>query len=425
MFSCCRGMGNIEQTDSSSGSADQKSGVLDGSRARRILDSLPLAVFGKDAANEFRFVLWNRKQEEITGISQEEALGKTDFDLFPREDAEAFRKADEAVIADGEAFEIPEEKIDSPTQGVIWLRTLKTALEARTGKCRWLLGICEDITAQKLAAGELERTSEALQATQLQLIQAEKMESIGRLAAGVAHEVKNPLSLMSMGLDYLKEGIKPDDPNLPVLLGEMSDALERADKIVRGLLDFSSDRGLDLAESDLASLVERGLHLVRYELKKSCVVDIDVEEDLPLVIADQGKFEQVLVNVLTNAVHAVEACDEVEAAHRLELRMEKAVVDFEMADEDILGHRRLRIGDPAVLLRLRDTGSGLPEGNADKVFDPFFTTKDTGQGTGLGLSVVRKIISLHGGHISLRARGDGLRGAEVRIFLRTAVNRCG
>jgi len=410
---------------SSSGPGDEMAGGLDVPSARRIVDSLPLAVFGKDPANEFRFVLWNRKQEELTGISQKDAIGKTDFDLFPHDEAKAFRKADEAVVRGGAAFEIPEERIDTPTHEVIWLRTLKSLVEDDSGQHRWLLGISEDISAQKLAADELVRTSEVLQTTQLQLIQAEKMELIGRLAAGVAHEVKNPLYLISMGLDYFKEGIKPDDPNLPILVAEMSDALDRADKIVRGLLDFSVDKGLDLADSDLVSLVDRGLHLVRYDLTRSgVVVDVDVEDNLSWVIADRSKFEQVLVNVLTNAVHAVEALDGEDTGHRFDLRMEMATVDFEMPDEGVRGCQSLRLGEPAVLLRIRDTGAGLPEGDADRVFDPFFTTKDTGKGTGLGLSVVRKIISLHGGHISLRTRGDGQRGAEVQIFLRPAAN-CG
>jgi len=386
---------------------------------RRIIDSLPVAIFGKDASDAFRFVVWNKKQTELTGITRDQAIGKTDFDIFPTDEAEGFRKADLGAIEHGEPVEIPEERIDSPINGVIWLKTLKTTVQDSRKNRRWLLGISEDITAQKTAADKLHRTAEELKATQLQLIQAEKMESIGRLAAGVAHEVKNPLSHISMGLDYLKGGVKSDDPNLPVVVGEMSDALERANSIVQGLLDFSGNRSLDLVGSDLASVVDRGLRLVRYEIARSKVqVDIAVGDDLPEVLLDSSKFEQVLVNVFTNALHAMEACDIQESAHRIEISLENATVDFETPEEGERGCRRLKSGEKAVALRVTDTGCGFPKADAEKAFDPFFTTKKTGDGTGLGLSVVQKIIILHGGHISLGPRKDSLRGAEVLILLR-------
>ena len=142
---------------------------------------------------------------------------------------------------------------------------------------------------------------------QMQLIQSEKMESIGRLAAGVAHEVKNPLAQILMGIDYLSTGIEPGDPNVPKILISMEHALQRADKIVRGLLDFSSDRKLGLVETDINALLEKALVLVEIRLKElSIELGKDFGQDIPNVKLDPVKMEQVLINIIFNAVQAIE-----------------------------------------------------------------------------------------------------------------------
>ncbi|MEO0446241.1 MAG: ATP-binding protein, partial [Verrucomicrobiota bacterium] len=251
--------------------------------------------------------------------------------------------------------------------------------------------------------------------TQLQLIQAEKMESVGRLAAGVAHEVKNPLALLLMGVEYLSQGVDPSDPHLDGILGDMREAIDRADRIIRGLVDFSSERQLDIQPTDLPKLVEQVLLLVRHEVHRNQVqASVRAQADLPLVLLDSAKFEQVLVNLFINAIHAMEGCDQ----PQLEITVRTAVLSDVPRDLGARTKEHLRDGDAVVMLEVADNGTGISAENLQKVFDPFFTTKATGQGTGLGLSVVRKIIELHGGSVELRNRPDG--GALVQITLRIA-----
>ncbi len=381
-----------------------------------VIDNLPVGLFAKDASNDFRFVLWNKKQEEITTITREQALGKHDFELFSQDSAEYFREVDEAVLSRKRKLEVSEEIVDTPS-GEIWLHTIKVPIEDVAGQRTLVVGISEDITEQVHAREQLaalnENLTEAnqeLQATQLQLIQAEKMESVGRLAAGVAHEVKNPLALLLLGVEYLSDGIDPDDENVEEILREMREAIGRADKIVRGLVDFSSQRQLALEPTQLPDLVEHALLLVRHELKKNSVgIDLLFEDDLPDLKIDSAKFEQVLVNLLINAVHAMN-----DTAHpKIEIEVTSSKLVGVERDEGMRSAQHLRDGDDVVVLKLKDNGSGISEENLQKIFDPFFTTKSTGVGTGLGLSVVRKIVELHNGWIEIGNRLLG--GVQITI----------
>lgn len=384
-----------------------------------VIDNLPVGLFAKDASDSFRFVLWNKKQEEITTIPRSEALGKGDYELFDEESAEYFRQIDETVIKRGRKLEVSQEIVDTPS-GEIWLHTIKVPIRDVAGQRTLVVGISEDVTARVEARDQLEalnenltETNQELQETQMQLIQAEKLESVGRLAAGVAHEVKNPLALLLLGVEYLSDGINPDDPNVEEILGEMREAIDRADKIIRGLVDFSSQRQLEMEATQLPSLVEHALLLVRHEVKKNNVeVDLQFEEELPDLKIDSAKFEQVLVNLLINAIHAMK-----DTLHpKIEIQASSSKLKGVERDEGVRSAQHLREGDDVVVLTLRDNGSGISEENLQKIFDPFFTTKSTGVGTGLGLSVVRKIVELHNGGIEVNNRLLG--GVRITITLK-------
>ena len=263
---------------------------------------------------------------------------------------------------------------------------------------------------------------EELRNMQMQLIQSEKMESIGRLAAGVAHEVKNPLAQILMGIEYLKEGIDPEDQNVPKILTSMEHALHRADKIVRGLLDFSSDRKLGLIDTDVNSLLEKALVLVELRIKDlELFLEKDFAPDLPAVKLDPVKMEQVLINVIFNAIQAIEtsiAEGSNKGAGKLIIRTRAEILSGISRDEGSRTGRHLREGDAVVVIQVLDNGTGIADDKIDHVFDPFYTTKPTGSGTGLGLTVVKKIIDLHEGLVQLRNRPEG--GAEAKITLKAS-----
>ncbi len=390
-----------------------------------VLDNLPVAVFAKDATDDFKFVLWNKKQEEITSLRAVKALGNDDYDLFSEESANYFRSVDKAVLKRGKLLKVPEEIIDTKHRGEVHLRTVKLPVKDEKTGHDLVVGISEDITEQVQSLRQLEhlnknlvKTNKELADTQMQLIQAEKLESIGRLAAGVAHEVKNPLAMILLGVDYLAQGIDPDDGNVETILTQMREAVERADRIVRGLVDFSSQRALSREPVKLDLVIEEVLLLVRHELTRTTTnVTIDIEEDLPHVFLDMSKFEQVMINLVINAVHAMQNTPKAELLIRGRSERIKDVIKNQGARK----YEVFREGDRVVILDIIDNGTGIDKGDVNRLFDPFFTTKATGLGTGLGLSVAKKIVALHGGNLTLTNREDG-NGAVARLILPTEVD---
>ena len=270
----------------------------------------------------------------------------------------------------------------------------------------------------------IERKSiyEELRSMQMQLIQSEKMDSIGRLAAGVAHEVKNPLAQILLGIEYLKTDFNPNDKNIPKILTSMQEALHRADDIVRSLLDFSSNRSLGLIDSDINERLEKALILVGISAKKlNITVERDFAANLPPVKLDPVKIEQVLINIIFNSIQAIESginANPSAPQGTLTLRTRLETLASAPRNEGSRSGRELHQGDQVVTIQIIDNGPGIPENLIDNLFDPFFTTKPTGTGTGLGLTVVKKIIDLHSGMITLTNHPDG--GAVAKITLKAS-----
>ena len=247
------------------------------------------------------------------------------------------------------------------------------------------------------------RTHEELKSAQMKLIQTAKLESIGRLAAGVAHEVKNPLAVVQLGVDYLTGALKDEaKPDCNETVQEMGDAVRRADSVIKGLLDFSRSEQLSLLPQDLNAVIEESLLLVRHELTQHQIaLEKQLAGQIPQVRLDRNKIKQVFINVFMNAIQAM--------GDRGNLSVKTFVQRSAAADaagQNPPGER--------VVLEVADTGTGIPEDKLDKLFDPFFTTKPIGSGTGLGLSVSRNIIELHQATITIANR-KGIRGAIVTI----------
>jgi signal transduction histidine kinase len=251
------------------------------------------------------------------------------------------------------------------------------------------------------AMGKLQAAHQELREVQLQLIEAEKMKSIGRLAAGVAHEVKNPLSVLKMGLEFLKSVPIPDD-SASMILHEMGEAVHRADGVIRGLLDFSAPRQLETHPVDLNQLIEGALKMVRGEMKGAYAIERELQHGLPLLALDAAKISQVFINLFTNALHAMN--------HGGTLRVRTYSRQLTGVGSNIASSRSeifRGVGQRIVVAEIDDTGCGIPDEKLAKVFEPFYTTKPTGAGTGLGLSVVKTIIDLHAATIDLANRAEG------------------
>ena len=264
----------------------------------------------------------------------------------------------------------------------LWNRTLKRQVEVRTRE---------------------------LQDAQMKLIQAEKMESIGQLAAGVAHEVKNPLAIIQMGVDYLSSETGQDEVTGEVIR-DIDDAVRRADSVIRGLLDFSRDKQLERTHGNINAVIDGSLRLVGHEMRQRNIeVKPHLATDLPDLELDANKLQQVLINLFMNAAHAMERDGELVVASQLKTLHSR---DELSRDHD----QRFNKGDTVVWVEVRDSGPGINEADRNRIFDPFYTTKPVGEGTGLGLSVSRNIISLHQGSIDIRNRPEG--GAVVTLMFR-------
>jgi polar amino acid transport system substrate-binding protein len=252
---------------------------------------------------------------------------------------------------------------------VIWNRSLKRMVEIRSN--------------------ELEQTRH-------QLAHAEKMESVAKLALGVAHEVKNPLAIIQMGVDFLGHGDDRDEQEQAVLQ-DMSEAVHRSDSIIQSLQVFSRQKAFTLQQYNLNEVIEQALELLKPELEAN---RINVIRNLSTTMAempmDARQLQQAVVNITRNAIQAMPEGGDLTIATEEHLDKQN--------DTAIEEKRFCRI-------EIHDTGTGVKDEHLSRVFDPFFTTRPQGEGTGLGLSVSQNIVKLHNGSIELSNRPQG--GASV------------
>ena len=387
-----------------------------------LVEHLPQNIFRKDLDERFTFA--NQRFCQLLDKSLDDIIGRTDFDFYPPALAGKYQEDDREVIRTGKIFETIEENV-APDGETMYVQVVKTPIRDAKGKVLGTQCIFWDITAQKRFEQQLQRKNEALAASeaalrksnedlksaQLQLIQAEKMESIGTLAAGVAHEVKNPLAIMQMGVNYLSKKVPAGEESIAMVLQEMREAITRADSITRGLLDFAASKQLAVKPEDFNQLISDTLKMVRHELHKKRIELVkELADKLPKVAVEKTQIQQVFVNIFVNAVHAMPE------GGTLTVRTFARQMTGTTHSEGSRSSAHLWMGDTVVVAEVEDTGTGIPQEHLVKIFDPFFTTKPTGVGTGLGLPVSRKIVELHGGTIDIKNKPDG-QGVRVTVQL--------
>jgi signal transduction histidine kinase len=258
----------------------------------------------------------------------------------------------------------------------------------------------------RLAASVNRMTDRLLDAQGL-LVRAEKLASVGRLAAGVAHEVGNPLSAIDNYLEVLRRrGAEPE------LVAAIRREADRIDVIVRSLLDYARPRVVQRDPLDLGDVVKGTLALLDAQgVLRPVTVTCAGDPGLPSVWGDRPALEQVFVNLLLNAVDA--AGD----GGRVAVRIATSVRGAESRNGAAPRRRAtdVPVDGPAVEVVLSDSGPGVPAELRDRIFDPFFTTKEPGRGTGLGLAIVQRVVHDHGGRVDV---GTGeLGGASFTVTL--------
>lgn len=339
---------------------------------RKSIDNAPAAIFRLD--QELGTILdANIVAERTLGMPRAEMVGMRIWDLIPLpERAKAARLFEETKMrGHSNREDLHLRRRGGTTVPVFFSGGL---IEYR--QRRFFQVICVDISDRK----RLES----------QLIQSEKMAAIGQLAAGIAHEIRNPLGIITNALYDLSEIVAADDPEVKEDLRIAKEEMRRVQEIINNLLEFSRESRADVEQVDINDLLKRTLQLMTKSLQRSGVRVVTDFGPLGICHANQNGLRQVVLNLITNAVQAMPEGGE------LQLRT------------------RLRI-DGRVQLDVSDTGVGIPPEHLSDIFNPFFTTKEPGQGTGLGLSVVHSVVRRYGGEI--RVESEVGRGTTFTIEL--------
>jgi two-component system NtrC family sensor kinase len=278
----------------------------------------------------------------------------------------------------------------------------------------------------------LDQTNQLLTEARDAMIQSEKLASVGRLGAGIAHEVGNPLSAIINYLSLLKKNAEPK--RLELIEAAEREA-HRIDRIVRGLLDYARPREAHPQALDVNAVVHDTVELVSAQGKfKLITLDMQMTEHTPPVLGDPYQLQQVLVNLLVNAADALETTPSPRVCIRTVTRLHRPAPTLQARRKgdhpsvDYSHRRRLHaqpralLGDPGVIggtvveIVVSDNGPGIPDDLVDQIFEPFVTTKEIGKGTGLGLAVCSRLIEGMGGIIKADATPEG-GGATFRIVL--------
>lgn len=268
---------------------------------------------------------------------------------------------------------------------------LSASFQAMIGK------IMEDRGLLQTQLEELQRLNRELLNAQNTIIRTEKLASVGRLAAGLAHEIGNPLGIMLGYIDLLKSGVK-ETGETAEYLGRMEEEITRIHRVIRGLLDFSRQSSAQSAEVDVNLLIREIIALVACQRAFQAVeIRTELAADLPMAFMEAEKLRQVLINLLLNSADAMPR---------------GGLITIRSARED-----------DNLIIELKDTGTGIPPEHMDKVFDPFFTTKEDGKGTGLGLSVCMGLMESMGGTITLHSEEDKGTRAVISLPLSWGVFR--
>jgi len=353
--------------------------------SENIVESINVGILA--AGLDDRVESWNTQIERLTGIAREKAVGQPLGSLFPEDLAEQFEmvRADTGihhiykyVLRPAAGTMAANGYVNGNRSGALREATLNIAIAPLVSKNQEHIGrliIFDDVTDR----AELEK----------RLVQADKLSSIGLLAAGVAHEVNTPLAVISNYAQMLAKQVAEDDQKSR-MLEKIAKSTFRASEIVNGLLNFSRTSSTEFGEVNLNRVIQETVSLVEHQMKKAGVeVRSSLEATLAPIQGNAGKLQQVFLNLFLNARDAMEG---------------GGVLEIQTSP-----------GDGGALVDVIDTGHGIAPEYLNRIYDPFFTTKSARKGTGLGLSVTYGIIQEHAGSIEVFSRPGG--GTRFRIEL--------
>jgi PAS domain S-box-containing protein len=359
-------------------------------RFRTILEHAPVMIDSFDS--EGNLLIWNRELEKTLKVSREELLTMTEpLALFYPEPTECERVRRHIADADGVFREFRVRAKDGSTRIQRWANF-------RVPSTGTMIGVGYDVTDQR--------------ATEAQLRQAQRLESLGQLTGGIAHDFNNLLTVMLSCADLVDRRLPADRPELAAPLVELRTSARRGEELVKKLMELSRQEPRSFERVDVAKLVRDLAPTLRRLLPESIEIQLSSDMSLPLVDADPGALEQLLLNLVTNARDAMRGrgilCVETRAAHR-------PCDDNPLALANSSPERSVEPTRSFLVLSVRDTGSGMEAATRQRMFEPFFTTKQPGAGTGLGLAIVSGLVRQHHGFVEVQSEPE--RGTTVEVFL--------
>jgi PAS domain S-box-containing protein len=352
-----------------------------------LLDQATDAIFARDL--EQRITYWNKGAEHIYGWTASEALGKRADELLHREDSPQRQDAWNAVLEKGEW--VGELRQATKTAREIVVESRQTLLRGAEGTPTAVLTINRDVTEKKQI--------------ETQLLRAQRMETIGALAGGIAHDLNNVLGPILVMGHLLRDKLPgPEDRKV---LDTATASARRGAETVKQILSFARGVAGELVVLQIAHLVGELVQLARDTFPKSIHIKTRIAEGIRPIIGDVTQLHQVLLNLCVNARDAM--------PNGGTLSIEAANIILE---EKRTPMHEQPLSGPYVVLSVSDTGTGIPPDLMDRIFEPFFTTKESGKGTGLGLSTVRSIVKNHLGFLEVHSRAG--RGTTFKIYLPVA-----
>lgn len=307
-----------------------------------------------------------------------ELIGKQTRDIFPADIADRFSQDDQKVLESGEILHDREERIVNHATGqTIWILTTKVPFRDKAGHIIGLVGIDRDITRRM----EMEQ----------RVREHDRLAAIGRITASLSHEIRNPLSAIKMNLQLLKRNSQLTE-NAQVHIDISVEEMMRLEGILSEVLDFAKPLYPRLSQCHINEILEDCVHLLRTKCEqKSLTILSSFDSAIPCIQADTKKLSQAFLNLVLNAFEASE----------------------EGGSLRVSSHCLLDAETPLLQVTIEDEGSGISPEDLDDLFKPFFTTKP--QGTGLGLTNVKRIVDMHKGWIDVTNRKDG--GASFHVNL--------
>ena len=335
----------------------------------KIIDSLPVGLYLID--RDYRIQAWNRKRETGTqGMVRDQVLGRTVFEVLHRQSRGLLKREFDRAFATGEMeqMEVESDQSGEPRH----YRITKIPMRLNDDEVTHVITIGEDITEWR--------------AVQQQIAQTEKMAAVGQLAAGVMHEINNPLATIGACIEALtmrSVDLRPEDrQGVEEYLRIVESELERCKSIVNGLLDFSRPKARQKRPADLNQVVEDAIFLVQHHHKfKRIELVREFAERLPQIEANVKQLIQMFLALMLNAIDAMPGKG---------ILTVKTLLNPDRPDE--------------MFVEFHDTGTGIAREDIPKIFEPFYTTKSAGRGTGLGLSICYGIAQQHGGRIVVESQ---------------------